>query len=408
MRLIPIAILALATVPAAAQTTYATATYLKYKPGKTGADHKEQVALAEKGAAAYIAAGERTGYVHLVRVFPSSHEMGHDALYFYTRSSRPVFGAPSSGTFHKAIGMTDAEWQARTRSSSDVVKQEIWQSDFAHGTIAKGDTVRVAMFNHPEGKGAEYSDFIREYIGPVQSQLVKEGAVKGAHGWTLMLTPEGAPYVRIGLRTFEKGDGPLQPLPSAEKILPQALPGKSVATYLARNRELVRAVGYVIISTASSRRSGSDCSPTYLRAHRARGGSVLGDSRRRPATEMVQLLIANGADPKAPGESGLTALHAAAFDVELTEMLLAAGADPNAATERGQTPLFGAVARKGNGPAVAALLRSGANPNALRRKAPTQPRRTKWATPRWPSRGASGNRRSSRFWKRPKRPVTAM
>lgn len=252
MKLIHIAILALATVPSAAQTTYATATYLKYKPGAAAAEHKEQAALAEKGAAAYIAAGERTGYVHLVRIFPSSHEVGHDALYFYTRSSRPVLGAPSSGTFEKAIGMTNAEWQARARSSSDVVKQEIWQSTYGHGSIAKGDTVRLTMFDPPQDKGAEYSEYIQQFVAPLYGQLVKDGAMRGTHSWALMLTPEVAPYNNISLRTFAKGDGPLMPLPPLEKTFAAALPGKSITRYRDLGRELSRPVGIVIYRVESA------------------------------------------------------------------------------------------------------------------------------------------------------------
>lgn len=63
--------------------------------------------------------------------------------------------------------------------------------------------------------------------------------------------------------------------------------------------------------------------------------------------ELVDLLLARGADPSAATKIGQTPLHLAVLvdHPPLVVRLLASGADPNAQTERGQTPLHWAVIR---------------------------------------------------------------
>jgi ankyrin repeat protein len=60
-------------------------------------------------------------------------------------------------------------------------------------------------------------------------------------------------------------------------------------------------------------------------------------------------------------EHGVTPLHLAAYtgSVELVELLLAKGADPNARADKGATPLV-AASRQGHKKVEAVLLRHGA------------------------------------------------
>jgi ankyrin repeat protein len=73
--------------------------------------------------------------------------------------------------------------------------------------------------------------------------------------------------------------------------------------------------------------------------------------------EIVEMLLAKGADPNAREAGGFTALHAAAQNgqIDMARLLVAHGAEVNARAENGQTPL--AVALKESQAGVASLLR---------------------------------------------------
>jgi ankyrin repeat protein len=73
--------------------------------------------------------------------------------------------------------------------------------------------------------------------------------------------------------------------------------------------------------------------------------------------EIVELLLARGADPNSREGNGFTALHAAADNgqIEMVRLLLDHGADANARAENGKTPLGMAVAK--SHAEVAQLLR---------------------------------------------------
>jgi len=76
-------------------------------------------------------------------------------------------------------------------------------------------------------------------------------------------------------------------------------------------------------------------------------------------TEIVKLLLANGADANKMDKDGDTSLHSASEEdnAGIVEILLKAGADPNKANNKGETPLF-VAARRGHVTAVRALLKS--------------------------------------------------
>jgi ankyrin repeat protein len=82
------------------------------------------------------------------------------------------------------------------------------------------------------------------------------------------------------------------------------------------------------------------------------------------SAEAVRTLIAAGADVRAAGSAGFTALHLAADDLAKTRMLLDAGADVNAASQLGRTPLIAAAASSQSAEVVRLLLARGANMNA--------------------------------------------
>ncbi|MBS1816177.1 MAG: ankyrin repeat domain-containing protein [Acidobacteria bacterium] len=67
--------------------------------------------------------------------------------------------------------------------------------------------------------------------------------------------------------------------------------------------------------------------------------SFIGQVNAKTRLACVTMLLDSGADPKARGFDGLTALHTAK-DAKVTEILLARGADVNAQDDKGRTPLM--------------------------------------------------------------------
>jgi ankyrin repeat protein len=80
--------------------------------------------------------------------------------------------------------------------------------------------------------------------------------------------------------------------------------------------------------------------------------------------ELVELLVANGADVSLRGRDGETALYDACINwhYRLAERLLIAGANPNQTCRAGDTPLHAAVFRQDE-PLIRLLLESGADVN---------------------------------------------
>ena len=69
------------------------------------------------------------------------------------------------------------------------------------------------------------------------------------------------------------------------------------------------------------------------------GHTVLMQAAKMADVRMVNLLLANGAEPRVSGPAGTTALHIAAkhAPLEVVELLMAYGADPGATDAQGDT-----------------------------------------------------------------------
>lgn len=87
--------------------------------------------------------------------------------------------------------------------------------------------------------------------------------------------------------------------------------------------------------------------------------------------EILEALLANGANINARNDEGITILHVIT-DPAAIPLLLKKGADIEARDVRGWTPLIVQSGNRSNGPGVVtALLASGANPNAKGNKGET-------------------------------------
>ena len=113
--------------------------------------------------------------------------------------------------------------------------------------------------------------------------------------------------------------------------------------------------------------------------------------------DVIELLIAHGADCGAKNRRGAEPLHYAVdtnrwkpeAQVEAIMYLLMAGADPNATDMDGVTPLHRAV-RTRSAPAVQALLEGGANPTRRNKRGSTAMQLARLTT----GRGGSGTERA--------------
>lgn len=82
------------------------------------------------------------------------------------------------------------------------------------------------------------------------------------------------------------------------------------------------------------------------------------------SVEAVRLLLAAGVDPRAASNSGVTALHWAATNLDKARALIEAGAGVNAVSQLGRTPLIVASSAHGTAGVVELLLAKGADVNA--------------------------------------------
>lgn len=237
-------------MPAAAQQqpprTYARVAYLQAKPGASAAFQSLDRDTTDKGSAGDIASGRITGYIRMARVFPSSREVGHDMLRFYTSNTPPDFAAPPSAAFFKAAGLSREEWTAKLRAVSDIVKQEIWRSVFAHGSLSKGDTVRLRLYHAPAVQLSAARAYWRDWQAAMYGKLVEGGTAKAMHFQELLLAPEGGPYSFVSLEAYAKGDGPFQTWPNRQEEFRAVHPGKDYHVYREAGEKYGLSVGTVI------------------------------------------------------------------------------------------------------------------------------------------------------------------
>src|SRR3569832_237685 len=138
---------------------------------------------------------------------------------------------------------------------------------------------------------------------------------------------------------------------------------------------------------------------TFINATRNSGDTALIAAAAGGQREIVQTLLAKGADSNIANREGRTALMAAAQngDAKIVAALLEHGADVAAQDKQGETALFDAV-RYGRREAVQRLLEAGANPNVSNRRGTAAPDNGYTPLMYAVRRGIAGASASAREW----------
>ena len=102
----------------------------------------------------------------------------------------------------------------------------------------------------------------------------------------------------------------------------------------------------------------------YAKTVDASGSTMLMHAANSGTIEMMRILLAAGADPKAANSRNATALHWSVTDSAKMKLLLSKGADVNAKTVEGRTALYMVAMLPAGAPLVETLLNAGANPNS--------------------------------------------
>src|SRR5215510_410232 len=141
------------------------------------------------------------------------------------------------------------------------------------------------------------------------------------------------------------------------------------AGMVSRELELAPSLARTASDVGASRSNESEFFFTEIAHYLYAGDTALHMAAAAFRRDVIELLVAHGADCRAKNRRGAEPLHYAVdtnrwkpdAQVETILYLLMAGADPNAIDMDGVTPLHRAV-RTRSAPAVQALLEGGANP----------------------------------------------
>lgn len=231
-------LIAAATLPLAAQD-YVMLSYFKVAPGKEAEARKIHESYS-KGVPAMILTGFRKGYMRLVRVHPSSHEVGYDFVGVHYLPGAPKLGEPLPDAVYIARGETREQAAANQRGVYTLVKQEIWREAVSIGDRAKaGDYLRVSFVKAQPG----FAEFHREYFEGVIKEAAAQGApFRGFRRLTPTTAGSAREYNAIHSYLFPDSQSVFQTFPSLLGIFQKLYPGKSYDTFAVRRREVSETV----------------------------------------------------------------------------------------------------------------------------------------------------------------------
>ena len=142
--------------------------------------------------------------------------------------------------------------------------------------------------------------------------------------------------------------------PNSKPTNEEALKAENEWEHEKSNKELSKEIIELLIA------KGAD-----VNAKRDDGETPLHQAASKGRKEIIELLITNGADVSAKSDDGWTPLHQAAYEghKEIAELLIDKGADVNAMSDIGRTPLYWA-ADSGYKEIIELLIAKGADVNA--------------------------------------------
>jgi hypothetical protein len=128
--------------------------------------------------------------------------------------------------------MTREEWDAKRMALDETERQEVWTNVFRHGSLEKGDIVKLSFVNPPMGKTADYLDVMGEYESGVQAQYVQDGRLRSAGLWRLWNAREDAAYNFVRFEVYKDAAGLAAGLGNRQEVFRKAHPWKDYLRYV--------------------------------------------------------------------------------------------------------------------------------------------------------------------------------
>lgn len=221
-----------------AQDAYVKAYYTKWKPGKAPEGQRYVKDVVQKNALEWAKTDPQAiGQVTMTRVLPGGNEIPYDRLRLVFTSAPPDLGGNAGpGT------RNTPEINQMLGTLMDGVKTEIWQSVYRHGSLQQGDYVTVLMSTQPAGKLIAHREYLRNWEGPMRTQIVKDGPARGAEAWALRFAGTGYPYQYVELIAYPDSHAAFKPWGSRQEHFLKVHPGKDYYQYREEGTAAVKSV----------------------------------------------------------------------------------------------------------------------------------------------------------------------
>ena len=116
------------------------------------------------------------------------------------------------------------------------------QSVYRHGSIQQGDYVTVLTSTQASGKLTAHRDYLRNWEGPMRTQIVKDGPARGAEAWALRFTGAGYPYQYVELIAYPDSASAYKSWGSRQAHFAKVHPGKDYYQYREEGALAVKSV----------------------------------------------------------------------------------------------------------------------------------------------------------------------